>query len=808
MIKNYFVIAFRQLLKNKLYAAINVLGLVVGLAFFLFGVLLVAYERSHDTAWAHTDRIFTAGTLFGPAANIGVGETDGIYTAFAPFIDAEIEEVEEIARTVGREFLLSHENDHFYERVRFADPALTKIFDFTYIEGDDTALDDPSGVVLTRSMAEKFFGNESAQGKTLTLDHNVVLNVTAVIEDMPKNTHFSSSIIGSGELDVLAPLQALNRATEYDLAGNFNNLSSGDFTYMLLDPGKDRDWLQQSIDGVFDRHFPDDSREFIEGVNVRPLVEANTILWDAVGLPILDSIRLLGFLVLIVAIVNYTNLATAQSLGRSREIGLRKTMGGSRTQLIAQFLVESLCVAAIAMVIALVLLALFVPVFNSAADKGLTIPYLSLAPWFVLTAVAVGLVAGAYPAYLITRASPIDALRDGNKKGGKGGIFRNLMLVVQFSISIFMLAMVMVMYLQNNKIAESAEIYPKSQLIILKRLNVESIRDKLDTLRNELMNVTGIENVTFSTLIPYEQSNSSFGVSPVRGDEDQSMLINQVLVDEHFLETYNIPLITGRNLDRSVGNDTVREGVSAANVIINELAAQQLGFGTAQEALGETFYDFADSREPRDYTIVGVMPDQNFQGFHNQIKPTVFFMMENSARLGSVRVEGIAMASALQAVEEVWDKLINDYPIQTDFLEDDFQESFEIYTGLSNILAGFAFVAMALSLIGLFGLAAFMAETRTKEIGVRKVMGASIPQIARLLIWQFSRPVMWALLFALPAAYFASDQFLSFFADRIAFPEGIVGVAGIASVVFAWVIVGIHAFRIARANPIHALRYE
>ncbi len=808
MIKNYFVIAFRQLLKNKLYAAINVLGLVVGLAFFLFGILLVAYERSHDTAWANTERIFTAGTLFGPSANIGVGETDGIYTAFAPFIDAEIEEVEEIARTVGREFLLSHENDHFYERVRFADPALTKIFDFTYIEGDETALNDPSGVVLTRSTAEKFFGDESALGRTLTLDHNVALNVTAVIEDMAKNTHFSSSIIGSGGLEVLAPLQALNRATEYDLAGNFNNLSSGDFTYMLLDANKDRDWLQQSINGVFDRHFPDDSREFIEGINVRPLVEANTILWDAVGLPILDSIRLLGLLVLIVAIVNYTNLATAQSLGRSREIGLRKTMGGSRGQLIAQFLVESLCVAAIAMVIALVLIALFVPVFNSASDKGLTIPYLSLAPWFVLTAVAVGLVAGAYPAYLITRASPIDALRDGNKRGGKGGIFRNLMLVVQFSISIFMLALVMVMSLQNNKIAESAESYPKSQLIVLKRLNVESIRNKLDTLRNELMNVPGIENVTFSTLIPYEQSNSSFGASPVRGDEDQSMLINQVLVDEHFLATYNIPLIEGRNLDRSVGNDTVREGVSAANVIVNELAARQLGFGTANEALGETFYDFAESREPRAYTIVGVMPDQNFQGFHNQIKPTVFFMMQNSARLGSVRVEGIAMASALQAVEEVWEDLINDYPIQTDFLEDDFQESFEIYTGLSTILAGFAFVAMALSLIGLFGLAAFMAETRTKEIGVRKVMGASIPQIARLLIWQFSRPVMWALLFALPAAYFASGQFLSFFADRIAFPEGIVVTAGVASVAFAWVIVGIHAFRIARANPIHALRYE
>ncbi len=808
MIKNYLIIALRQLIKNKLYAAINVLGLVVGLAFFLFGVLLVDYERSHDTEWAQSDRIFTAGTLFGPSANIGVGETDGIYTAFAPFIDAEIEEVEEIARTVGREYLLSHDDNHFYERIRFADPALTRIFDFTYIEGDSRALDDPSGIVLTRAIAEKFFGQNSAIGKTLTLDHNVALSVTAVIEDMPKNTHFSSSIIGSGGLEVLAPLQALNRAAEYDLAGNFNNLSSGDFTYMLLAPGKDREWLQQSVDGVFDRHYPDDSREFIEGLKVRPLVEANTILWDAVGLPILDSIRLLGLLVLIVAIVNYTNLATAQSLGRSREIGLRKTMGASRGQLIAQFLVESICVSAIAMIVALLLMALFVPAFNTAADKALAIPYLSLMPWFVATAVAVGLVAGAYPAYLITRASPIDALRDGNKKGAKGGIFRNLMLVVQFSISIFMLAMVMVMYLQNNKIADSAEIYPKSQIIVVKRLNVESIRDKLETLRLELLKVPGIEEVTFSSLIPYEQSNSSFGASPVRGDEDQTMLVNQVIVDEHFLKTYDIPLLAGRDLDLAVGNDTVREGATTANVIVNQLAARQLGFGEASEAVGKTFYDFAESREPRAYNIVGVIADQNFQGFHNQIKPTAFYMMPEWRRLGSVRVDGISMASALQAVEDVWADLISDYPIQTDFLEDEFQESFQIYTGLSKILAGFAFVAMALSLIGLFGLAAFMAETRTKEIGVRKVMGANVLQITRLLIWQFSRPVMWALLLALPGAYLASAQFLAFFADRIGFTEGIVAGAGVIAVLFAWVIVGIHALRIARANPINALRYE
>ncbi len=808
MFKNYFLIAWRQLQKNKLYATINVVGLVVGLVVYLFGALLVSYERSHDLFYKNADRIYTAGSLFGPTANVGVGETDGIYTAFAPFIDAEIEEVEEIARTVGVEFLFSHEDKHFYQYIRFADPAFLKIFDFQYIEGDASALEDPSGVLLTRSIAEKYFGQESAYGKVLTLDHEVSLRVTAVIEELPVNSHFSSSLFSNGGIEVVAPLQALNRSNDYDLAGNFNNLSTGDFTYMLLAPGKDRSWLQQSLDGVYERHYPEDMQEFVVGLNVRPLVEANTILWDAVGLPVLDSIRLLGFLVLVIAIVNYTNLATAQSLGRSREIGLRKTMGASRSQLVVQFLVESLCVAGIAMVIALAMIEIIVPVLNTALDKGLQLEYWQMLPWLAATTLGVGLIAGAYPAYLITRAAPIEALRDGSKRGAKGGRFRTSMLVLQFSISIFMLAMVLVMYLQNSKIEASSNIYPKTQIITLSRLDVESIQSRLETLRNELLNIPGVENVTYSSQLPYQQSNSAFSVSAVSGDEDQSMLLTQVIVDDHFMSTYNIPLLAGRALSPAFNADTIVEGSVTANVIVNELAARQLGFGSAQEAVGQTFYDIVESRPERAYTVVGVTPDQNFQGFHNQIKPTVFYIEPMWFRHGSIRVSGVGMADTLQAVEDVWQDLIQDYPMQGEFLEDEFQDSFDIYTSLSSVLGGFAFVAMSLSMIGLFGLAAFMAETRTKEIGVRKVMGASTGQIARLLVWQFSKPVMWALLFALPLAYFASGQFLRFFADRIAFPEAIVAGAGIVAVLFAWLIVGIHALRIARANPIKALRYE
>ena len=809
MIKSYILIAWRQILKNKLYAAINILGLVVGLAVYIFGSLLVTYERTHDTFYKNSDRIFTAGSIFSATANIGVGETDGIYTAFAPLIISDVPEVEEAARTVRAEFLMSVDDDHYYQRIRFADPSFLKIFDFDYLEGDSRALDDPSGILMTRSSATKFFGSGAALGRTITLDHDVSLHVTAVIADLPPNTHFNSSIVGGGgDFEVVAPIAALHRASDYDLAGNFNNLSSGDFTYMLLPLDKSREWLQAKIDGVYESHFPEDSKEFITGLKVRPLVEANTIIWDQVDMPMLDSVRILAFLVLIVAIVNYTNLATAQSLGRAREVGLRKTMGAARGQLLAQFMVESLCIATISMLIALALLEIIVPVFNTAVGRGLVIDYSVTLPWLMFTAVAVGLVAGAYPAYLITRASPIDALRDGGARGIKGSLFRSIMLGLQFSISIFMLAMVLIVYFQNEKVESASNIYPRSQIIALKRLDVESIQARMETLRNELAALPGVENVSFSSQLPFLQNNSAFGAGPVQGDEDSSFILTQVIIDQHFLDTYDIPLLLGRNISSEISGDTVREGVLAANVIVNELALTRLGFSSPGDALNQVFYDFPDEREPRAYTIVGITPDQNFMGFHNSIKPTVFMTVPDDLRFASIRVKGAGMADTLTRIESVWDELNPEYPMQSEFLDETFGKVFKIYGAMTFVLGGFAFVALMLSLIGLFGLAAFMAESRTKEIGIRKVMGASMAQIVRLLIWQFSQPVLWALLIALPLSYFASSTYLNFFADRLTMPAGIVAIAGVLAVVFSWAIVAIHATKIARANPIKALRYE
>lgn len=809
MFKNYLIIAWRNIRKNKLYAAINILGLVMGLSVYLFSSLLVTYENTHDLFFENAERTFFVGSVFSPTAEIGVAETDGVYSAVAPFIETSISEIEAVARTIRREFLVSVEDNDYYQRIQFADPAFLAIFDLQYIEGDSRALDDPLGLLIDETTATKLFGSTSAMGRNVTLDHDTILHVTAVVRDLPPNTHLNSDLVGIGRFSILAPLAALKAAADYDLAGNWNNLSMGNLTYILLPPDKSQEWLQAQIDGIYESHVPERSKEFISGFHVWQLVDANTILWDVTGLPIIQAIAMLGLLVLIVAIVNYTNLATAQSLGRAREVGLRKAMGAGQRQLLLQFLIESLTITTISMLISLGILEVAIPLFNTALGKSVSMNYAVVLPWLVGTTIIVGLIAGAYPAHMITKTTPIEALSDGGGTGAKGGLFRSVMLGLQSGISIFMLAIVAVVYLQNAQIESSSNIYPKSQILTLQRLNVESIRDRLDVLRNELKDIPGVTDAAFSSQVPFQQSTWGLSVGPVRGDEAQKIGASTVSIDYDFMKTYDIPLLEGRDLSREVSGDALLdEDGLAVNVIVNELAVTHLGFASAIDAINKTFYDFPAERETRAYTIVGVMPDQNFLGLHNKIKPFVFVIRPEVFSYASIRISGRDMKATTQEIEKVWKEVIPDYPIQTEWLDETFGSIFKIFSAMTKVLTGFAAMALTLSTIGLFGLAAFMAARRTKEIGIRKVMGANLTQIVRMLVWKLSKPVMWALVVALPVSYFASGIYLDFFADRLNQTEIIVSGAGILVVGISWAIVAVHALKVARSSPVYALRYE
>ena len=809
MFWNHVKVALRNLRKNKLFATINILGLAIGLTIYVFGGLLVTYERTHDMFFENAERVYTIGSTAAPGLNVGIDKINSTFSAVGPIIETELgEDVEAVARTISSEYLISVGRESFYEGILFADPALLDIFDFNYLHGDASALLDPSGVVITETIAEKYFGRTDVAGEVFTFDNEYDFHVAAVIEDLPLNSHFSSSVVVESSLGILVPMQGFNRMRDWDLAGDWRNLSIGNMTYVMVSEGVGEEWLAERLDSIFERLVPDEQREVISSLTATPLVNANLAVWDMIGMPVIAVVSLLSLLVLVVACVNYTNLATAQSLGRSREVGMRKTMGASRRQLLGQFLVESVVITAIAMVVAIAALELIIPLLNNVANKALQIDYLQTLPWLVLTTAAVGLLAGAYPAWLITRATPIEALRDTARKGKKGSRMRAVMIGVQFAISAFMLAVVSIVYVQNEKVKESSYVFPRSEIYTLGRLSIDGVRERLDTLKYELEAIPNVDSVSFSWQVPYEQNNSTRNVSLKPGDEAGKMSFHVLNMTPDFFATYDIPVLYGRGLSRDVANDRGKGEDETLNVVINELAAERLGFASAEAAIKQRFYLVSNEGINTEYVVVGVVPTQNIVGLFNEVKPFMFTYATDVLRIGSVRITGGNMMDTIAEIEDAWDRVIPEYPMQGRFLDEVFDDVYNILKYMNAALAGFAFVALALALIGLFGLAAFMAAQRTKEIGMRKVLGASTMQIARLLVWQFSTPVLWALAVALPAAYFASTQYLNFFAERIDSPILVLIVAGALAVMLAWSTVAGHAIRIARANPIVALRYE
>ena len=808
MLWNNIIIALRNLRKNKVFAAINISGLALGLTIYVFGGLLIEYEETHDGFFDNVSRIYTIGATAAPDLNVGVDKMNSVFTTVGPIIEAELLDVDAVARTVGREFLLSTGDESFYEGISFSDPTLLRIFDFNYIHGDASAIEDPSGLLITESMAIKYFGKTDVLDEVFTFDNEFDFSVTAVIEDVPLNSHFNSSVIGGAGLDFIAPIAGLNRMRDWDLAGNWNNLSIGNMTYVLLPETLDLVWLQTQMDGIFERMVPEEQRQVIADFIVNPLTYANLAIWDMMGLPIASVIALLSLLVLVVACVNYANLATAQSLGRSREVGMRKTMGASRNQLLTQFLIESLVIATIAMVFAIAFLEILIPLFNNAAGKSLTLDYVATLPWLLSTTAIVGLFAGLYPAWLITRTNPIEALRDIARKGKKGSLMRSIMIGTQFAISAFMLALVSIVYMQNELVKEGSYIFPRSEIYTIDRLRVEGISDRLDTLRHELEALPNVESVAYSSQVPFEQNNSSMGVALQPGDEAGEFVLMNLRMSPEFLDAYDIPLLAGRNLSRDISNDAAKEESETINVLVNELALPLLGVDRPNDALNKRFYTLNDEERNYEFIVVGVVPTQNIVGLFNKEKPWLYQYSPDSLRIGSIRITGGNILDTVTDIEDVWNRVVPEYPIQGRFLDEVFNDIYNVLKYMNMALAGFAFVALSLALIGLFGLAAFMAAQRTKEIGVRKVLGASSMQIARLLVWQFSTPVLWALLIALPAAYFGSSQYLNFFADRLESPVPILIVSGVIAVLLAWTTIAGHAIRIARSNPIRALRYE
>ena len=811
MIGSYIKIALRVLIKNKLYAAINIVGLAIGLAMYLLSGLITDYERNHDHMFENRDRIYTVASIHNPARNHGELETRGTYMALKPLIKVQIPELEGVSRGLNFETLLKTGDKAFYQQMKFVDPDFTKMFNFDYIQGSADSITGPSQVVLTQTVATKYFGRTAVAGEMMTLSASsgdYPLQIVAVIKDVAIDSHFNSSITDSDEtLGIFALTETVNLLSdELNPDENWGWLSSDYFTYLMTDGKMIVGELNDKINSVYRNNAPKDEFEAVSELKVRPLADANLSTWFTVGMPVIEIVESLGIFVLLIAIINYANLATAQNMGRAREVGMRKTLGADRKQLLIQFFIECQSIVFIAMLLALTLTEIFVPLFNSSLGKVLTFNYVNLLPWLIATTVFVGLIAGAYPAYMITKATPIQALANSAGKGRSGRWFRNIMIGTQFVISIIMMALVMVIFAQNRQVTKDSEIFPKSQIMNIGRISNDKIMERKDILHREISALDDVEIAAYSTQVPFMQQNWHWEVTNTKGDLENKLDMHNMMASYNFLKTYNVPLVAGRDFSRDILSDRRIEGKREMNVIINEMAAKSLGFTSPSDAIGKAFY-LAQSNTYQ-LNIIGVMEDRNILGLQNQVKPFVIRTWGSAYRHLSVRLKTGASSKVISQIENIWSRINPEFPIDWSFLDAEFDETFKIMSAVNKIIAGFSILALSLALFGLFGLAAFMAEQRTREIGIRKVLGAGTSNIVKMLIVQFSHPVIIATVLALPLAYLASEEYLNFFAERIGFSVPLILIASLAAIALSWGIIAVHAIKVAKTNPINALRYE
>ncbi|MCH7805607.1 MAG: ABC transporter permease, partial [Proteobacteria bacterium] len=505
MFKNYILTALRNLKKNKLFALINIGGLAIGLAVFVFANLLADYEETHDVFFENSERIYTIKTNVNPAAKLGIISIDTVFTAVGPLIKQDIPEIEKVARSAWTEVIINRDEVKFYQSVHMVDPEFLDIFKFDYLYGTpEQGLRDTNSAIITENTAIKYFGRTDVLGETLTLNNTRDLRITGVIKNLPLNSHLAGNMFTEESLEMMLNVEVYKEIFNVDSFENWGNLSTSLRTYVLLPEGVNPDGLEGRLDAILDRYGPEDTREIVASIGFRALPDMNLMVWHAIGIPGIMIMRFLGLLVLGIACINFINLATAQALGRAREIGLRKTLGASRARLAVQFLVESVVIAFLALLIAIAVIEYALPAFNTATNKIMTFSYLSdfsMMGFLILTVLTVGILSGSFPALLLARLEASNALK-GTMALGKWGLrFRKFLVISQNTFSVFLIITVMISYAQTQALQNRDLGFDASNTQMLLRVNREGVNENYETLKNELSRVPGVTAVTAASMI-------------------------------------------------------------------------------------------------------------------------------------------------------------------------------------------------------------------------------------------------------------------------------------------------------------------
>jgi putative ABC transport system permease protein len=833
MLRNYITTAIRNLIKNKLYSAINIGGLAVGLAACLLILLYVRDELSYDRWLPNAERIASLESTFRAPGREPLSFAQSPGPTKAKLESDFSSDVERAVRLYWSTEPIRTGDRFFSETVTYVDPGFFQVFDLPMVEGDrEAALANNTSLIVSEKMADKLFGGQPPIGKVLTVNSKTDYTVVGVFADLPSNSHL--------EMDLIALFDTQRYVDSPSVAENWTSANVN--TYILFRSVEAMERVEAALPAFINRNVVLNVPGF-EKAKVSDIIQFHLMPVPDIHLhsrlagyakPGGDITGVIAFsaiagLILLIACINFVNLATARSMKRAREVAMRKVVGATRSQLVVQHLGEAVLTACVALILAIALVELALGPYNSFLHKDLSLDFVGDPVLALVTAglvAVVGVLGGLYPAIYLSRFRPAHVLKANQSAASGSPRFRNALVVFQFGISIALIVCTATVYLQTIYARRIDLGYESGHRLALEGLSDMPSVEMQTTLRKEVAALPGVRAAALSSDTPPLESNNNTLIhrTPVIGND--GLLIETLEVDFDFFDTYGVKPLAGRLFSREFATDTRAVPDDASKeltqaVVVNRTFLSKLGIRDPAKAIGMTVWDLVDigrTEKPDRLartTIIGVVPDMHLRSLRTQITPMLYYALPDGKDFGSLSVhaEPGRAREVYQGVAAVWQRLVPGVPIRTQYVDEKIAALYDAEEQRAQTLAAFAVFAVLIACLGLFGLASFAAERRTKEIGLRKVMGANVFDIVRLLVWQFSKPVLVANLLAWPAAFYLMNRWLSGFHYAIDLTSpavllGLFGGAGLVALAIAWSTVAGHATRVGRSNPIHALRCE
>lgn len=799
MFRNYLNTAFRNLWRHRIFSGINLLGLAVGMASYLLISRYVGFERSYDAFNVKADRIYRIDCDTKTETEVlPTGVTAG---PTGPAIKANFPEVEQQVRINFRSFLVQNGERRFQENhVIAADSTLFDIFTFPFIKGDPaTALKYPFDCVLSESGAKKYFGSGDPIGQSLRFDGKYMVRITGIMKDIPANAQFHG--------DIFLSMSTLRRFDpQFDASWGY----FGWFTYLLLRPGADAARLQAALKPYVNKETEDITKSIGMSYTLwlQPLRDVHlgpTLNMYGIGEPTASKTNVTIFsvvaiFILVIACINFVNLTTARAAERAREVGIRKAIGAVRGQLTLQFLGESVLLCLFAFVLAVGLSNVLHPVFTRLLGKTIPLNDGNGEYIFVLFGISMGIgaLAGVYPALVLSAFNPIAVLKGRFASTGKGLLMRRALVVFQFTISTVLIIGIIVVYSQLRYMQSQDLGFKKDQTVAISFYGDSAVQANQELIRRELAALPGVKGVTFSSNEPGTNPDNWYLQVANPSGKMQGINLNFYVVDFDYFPRYGIQLAAGRTFSRDYSTDSTKA------IVINEVAARSLGYTDPTRALGKKYNIWGV-----DGTIVGIAKDFHYRGLQEAIQPIGFRVMDPGFyRIISVGIDGVHTHATLATLEQRWKELAPQRPFQYSFIDQDFAKLYASEDRFQRVFLYFGLLAIFISCLGLLGLAAYSTIQRTKEIGIRKVLGANVTTIIGLLSREFLRLVFISLLIASPIAWFAMHSWLEDFAYRTTIAWWVFPLAASAAILITFLTVGFHSIKAAVANPVKSLRSE